>query len=260
MLVKEKIRKLQEMLMNVWPANHYYFLNGWILRFTSGVTARANSVFPLYYNGNLNTLDEDIKFVEKAYNAFKLPAIFTIPDYFEPNNLDVKLLEQGYHQSGCLTYTMMASIEKLKNEEINEEFTYLFHSERINKYSEFLAKYSQRNQDAQKILEALSKRIIIPQKQFIIVEYKNKIIGTLTGILDPYGFLYIVDVLVHPDFRRQKVATSMFFNIIDKWGIPNETKTIWLQVETENKAALNFYSNIGLKRAYTYYYLEKNLV
>ena len=151
MLAKEEIRHLQEILMNAWPAYHYYFLNGWILRFTNGVTARANSVFPLYYNGDLDNLNQDIKFVEKAYKVYNLPAIFTIPDYFEPDNLDIKLLEQGYHQSGCVTDTMIASVKELKNEEINDEFTYLFHSERVNEYSEFLAKYSQRNHEAQKI-------------------------------------------------------------------------------------------------------------
>ncbi len=259
MFENEDITRLQEILMNAWPAHHYYFLNGWILRFTNGITARANSVFPLHYTGNLDTLDQDINFVEKAYNAYKLPAIFTIPNYFEPNNLDIKLLEHGYQQSGCITYTMTTSVQKLRNEEINQEFIYLFHSERVNEYSKFLANYSQRNQEAQKILEALSNRIIIPQKRFIIVEYENKVIGTLTGILDPHGFLYIVDVLVHPDFRRQKIATSMLFIIINQWGIPNEVKTIWLQVETENNEAMNLYSNLGFKRAYSYYYLEKSI-
>ncbi len=260
MFGKEEIRRLQEILMNVWPAHHYYFLNGWILRFTNGVTARANSVFPLNYTGNVNNLDQDIKFVEKAYKFYDLPTIFTIPDFFEPNNLDAKLLKHGYQQSGCITYTMINSAQELIDEKINEEFTYIVHSERTNKYSNFMAKFTLRNQEAQKVLGELSNRIIIPQKRFIIAEYDNKVIGTLTGILDPHGFLYIVDVLVHPDFRRQKIATSMFFSIINKWGMLNDVKTIWLQVETENIEAMNLYSNLGFKKAYSYYYLEKNIL
>jgi len=259
MFKSEDIRRLQEVLMNIWPAQHYYFLNGWILRFTKGVTARANSVFPLYYTGNLDNLDKDINFVEKAYNAYKLPTIFTIPEYFEPNNLDIKLLERGYQQSGCFTYTMICSIEDLISKSINDKFTYLIHSERGIEYSKFLAMYSHRNQEAQIVLEALSNRIIIPQKRFIITEYENRVIGTLTGILDPHGFLYIADVLVHPEFRRQKIASSMLFSIINEWDIPNEIITIWLQVEAENNEAMNLYTNLGFKRAYSYYYLEKSI-
>jgi ribosomal protein S18 acetylase RimI-like enzyme len=259
MFEKEEIRRLQERLMNAWPAHHYYFLNGWILRFTNGVTARANSVFPLYYTGDLNTIDQDIKYVEKAYNSYNLPSIFTIPDFFQPDNLDLKLSDHGYQQLGCITHTMISSMHELKNEEINENFTYFIESDRLNEYSQFLAKYSSRNKEEQYILEALSKRIIIPKKHFIIARNKNEVIGTLTGILDPHGFLYIVDVFVHPDLRRQKIATSMFFSLINKGDIKNEIQTIWLQVETENHNAMKLYLNLGFKKAYSYYYLEKSM-
>jgi len=66
-------------------------------------------------------------------------------------------------------------------------------------------------------------------------------------------------VLVHPEFRRQKIASSMLFSIINEWDIPNEIITIWLQVEAENNEAMNLYTNLGFKRAYSYYYLEKSI-
>ena len=245
--------------MNSWPAQHYYFLNGWVLRFTEGITSRANSVFPINYTGDLINLDRDIKFVEKAYQTYNLPAIFTIPEYFEPNGLDVKLLEHGYHQAGCTTHTLIASNQELRNEIINDEFSYSFYSERVNEISTFLAKYSRRNQHAQNVLEALSYRIIIPQKCFIVAEYETKVVGTLMGILDPHGFLYIADLLVDPDVQQQKIATSMFFKIINEWGIPNGVKTIWLQVEIENKEAMDLYKKLGFKKVYSYYYLEKSI-
>jgi ribosomal protein S18 acetylase RimI-like enzyme len=259
MFRKEEIKRFQEILMNSWPALHYYFLNGWILRFTNGVTSRANSVIPLNYTGNLDTLDQDIEFVHKAYSTYNLPAIFTIPEYSEPINLEIKLYEHGYQQSGCVTYSMITPVQQLKNEEINKKFTYLILTERVNKYSNFLANFSHRNLEAQKVLDALSNRITIPQKRFIIAEYGNKVVGALTGILEPHGFLYIVDVLVHPDFRRLKIATSMFFSIINQWSLPNGIKTVWLQVETENLGAMNLYSKLGFKKAYSYYYLEKSI-
>ena len=154
---------------------------------------------------------------------------------------------------------MIASSQELRNEIINEDFSFVFKSERVQEFSDFLATYSQRDQNAQRVLQALAKRIIIPQKRFILVKFRKKIIGTLMGILDLNGFLYIVDVFVHPDYRRQKIATSMFFKIINEWGIPNEVNKIWLQVETENEEAMKLYTNLGLKKAYSYYYLQKSL-
>ncbi|MFX1569834.1 MAG: GNAT family N-acetyltransferase [Promethearchaeota archaeon] len=257
MFEKEDIKFLQELLMNSWPANHYYFINGWILRFTEGVTSRANSVFPLHYTGDLKELDKDIALTEKAYHAYELPTIFTISEYFEPSNLADKLLEDGYQQLGCITHTLIASPQDLRNEFINEEFTYLIISERRREIADFLGTYSKRDQNSQKILDALVNRIIFPQKRFIIAQYNQKIVGTLMGILDPHGFLYIADLLVNPDFRRKKIAVSMFFKIINEWAIPNGAKKIWLQVEIENIEAMNLYTKLGFENAYSYYYLGK---
>ncbi len=253
----EEIKKLQEILMNCWPAHYYYFLNGWVMCFTEGVTSRANSVFPLNYTGDTYSLERDIKFVEKAYQAYNLPPIFTIPDYFEPKNLDVKLIEHGYQQLGCITHTMIITVQDLRNEINNDEFSYIFHSERVNKISTFLSKYSKRDLQSQNVLDRLANRIIIPQKRYIVAEYGNKVVGTLMGILDPHGFLYLAEVLVDPDFRQQKIATSMYFKTINEWGIPNGVKKIWLQVEIENMEAMNLYTKLGFEKAYSYYYLEK---
>ena len=68
---KNKVRKLQEIFLNSWPAKDYFFLNGWILRFTEGVTWRSNTVIPLNYHGTKKTLGEDIHKVEKP----KIPEI-----------------------------------------------------------------------------------------------------------------------------------------------------------------------------------------
>jgi len=257
MFEKENITLLQEILMNSWPAHHYYFLHGGILRFTDGVTSRANSVFPLHYTGDLNKLDKDIELAEKAYQAYNLPTIFTIPDFFELGNLVVKLLEHGYQQLGCITHTLVGSAQELRNREINEKFTYIFYSKRKKVISSFISKYSKRDQSAQKVLDALANRIIIPQKRFIIAKHENKVVGTLMGILDPHGFLYIADLLIAPNFRKQYVATSMLFKIISDWAIPNGVKTIWLQVEIENNEAMSLYTKLGFEKAYSYYYLEK---
>jgi len=259
MFEKKHIKFLQEILMNSWPAYHYYFLHGWILRFTDGVTSRANSVLPLHYNGDLDEIDKDISLAEKSYQAFNLPTIFTIPDFFEPNNLAVKLLEHGYQQLGCITHTLVASAQKLRNESINEDIKYIFYSKREKVISNLLGKYSKRDQSAQKVLDALANRIVIPQKRFIIAKYEKKVMGTLMGILDPHGFLYIADVLVAPNFRKQNVATSMFFKLINDWAIPNGVENIWLQVEIENNEAMNLYTKLGFEKAYSYYYLEKRL-
>ncbi|MFX0165227.1 MAG: GNAT family N-acetyltransferase [Promethearchaeota archaeon] len=253
---KKEIRQFQEFLMNSWPAKHYFFLNGWIIRFTEGVTSRANSVFPIQYTGNQKTLVNDIKLVEKTYKAHNLKAVFTIPDFHEPKNLVEKLLKRGY-QPYNHTSALGIKIKDIQSKEVNKEFEYHIFNFRIKEISDFLAKFSKWDEKDQNIIQKINQRIIIPKKCYMLTKNTNEIIGTLLAVLVPQGYLYVGDVFVHPDYRRQNIATSMLIKLLEKWAIPNEVKYIWLQVEKDNFKALNLYQKFGMKKIYDYYYMER---
>lgn len=91
----------------------------------------------------------------------------------------------------------------------------------------------------------------------MLTKYNNEVIGTLLAILVPQGYLYIRDVFVHPDYRKQNIATSMLIRLIDEWAVGNGVKYIWLQVERNNFKALNLYQKFWMKKLYDYYYMKK---
>ena len=254
---KKEIKNYQEYLMNSWPAKHYYFLNGWVLRFTEGVTSRANSVFPIRYTGTQKTLDNDMNLVEKAYRAHNLEPVYTIPEFHEPNNLKDKLLERGYHTFDH-TITLGIRIEEIQRIDINDDFEYNFLDTRIEEISKFLAKFSERKESDQLIIQEINQRIIIPQKCYMLVKSKNVIIGTLRAVLVPQGYMYIGDVFVHPDYRRQRVATSMLIKLINESSVADRAKYIWLQVEKNNVKALNLYYKFGMRKLYDYFYMKRD--
>lgn len=258
MTSRKEIKQFQEFLMNAWPAEHYFFLNGWILRFTKGVTYRANSVIPVNYTGNKNSIDSDIEVVENAYKSFHLPTIFTMHEYFEPKELDVILRERGYNEQDR-TNALIMQVNNLDLGYINGEINYEIYDNRINEFSSLLAKFTNRDEYQQEVIKEITSRIIVPKKCFIIAKLEEEPIGTLMGILNPHGYVYIADVFVKPEFRRQKIASSMLKTVMKEWGISNGAKNIWLQVEEENNNAMKLYQNLGMKKVYTYYYLRKNL-
>jgi ribosomal protein S18 acetylase RimI-like enzyme len=253
---KKNVREFQRVLLNSWPAKDYFFLNGWILRFNDGVTSRANSVIPLNYNGNRKMINNDIDIVEKAYLRYKLPPIFTMHDYYKPCWLHKELEERGY-QPFSYTCTMGAFLHSLVFNTTNEKFSYHFYAERTRDFSIFLAKYSKRSIEEQKILKDLTSRIIIPRKCFIVAKHQEKVIGTLMGVLNPYGYLYLADIVVDPEYRREGIANSMINMAINKWTFQNGVNIIWLQVEVDNTPAINLYRKIGMKKIYNYHYLKK---
>jgi len=226
------------------------------LRFNNGVTSRANSVFPLRYTGSQKTLDKDIDLVEQAYEAHNLPSIFTMHEFHKPKNLKAELINRGYHTFDS-TNTLGINIQEIKKTNINNDFKYEFHDIRVKEFSDFLARFSKRNEKEQVIIDEITQRMIIPKKLFIIARTQDEVVGSLMAVLNPQGFLYLGDVLVHPDYRRQKIATSAFLKLIYEWAVPKNVKFVWLQVEAENLGALTLYHHLGMKKIYGYYYMKK---
>ncbi|MFX1477251.1 MAG: GNAT family N-acetyltransferase [Promethearchaeota archaeon] len=255
---EREIKRFQEFLLNSWPAKDYYFLNGWILRFNDGITSRANSVFPIRYSGTQKTLTKDIKMVKTAYKAYNLPALYTMHEFHEPKNLKEELLSRGY-QPVAHTNALGIKLDEIVSTSINNDFEYLLSNSRVSEISKFLSKFSRWNVEDQRIIQEINQRIIIPKKCYMLTKYQNEIIGTLLAVLVPQGYLYIGDVFVHPDYRRQKIASSMFNYLIKEWAVRNNVKTVWLQVEAENLNANKLYTKLGMKKIYSYYYMEKDI-
>jgi ribosomal protein S18 acetylase RimI-like enzyme len=251
------VKRFQEYVMNAFPSSFYYFLNGWVLRFTGGITYRANSVFPINYIGDESQIEKDIEVVEKAYKKYSLPTIFTMHDYFEPKNLDSILKNRGYKEDSH-TNALISEINKIKRREINKNYDYELHNNRTPEFSNLLARYTNKNEEQQEIIAEISKRITVPKKCFVLARNNDKIVGTLMAVLNTEGYVYISDLLVVPEYRRNNIAKSMIFTLIDKWALKNNAIYIWLQVEVQNHNANKLYEDLEFKKAYYYYYLKKN--
>ncbi len=257
MTSSKEIKRFQEFLMNAWPAEHYFFLNGWILRFTTGVTYRANSVIPINYTGNRALVEKDIKIVENAYKSYDLPTIYTMHEHFEPAGLDEILRDRGYIEQDR-TNALLMSVEHLNLKDINEDYRYEIYNERVIKFSSLLSRFTKRDKFQQEVIKEITSRIVVPKKCFVIAKLEGEPIGTLMGVLNPHGYVYIADVFVIPEFRRQKIANSMLKTVIKEWAISNGAKNIWLQVELRNNDAMKLYENLGMEKIYSYYYLRRD--
>jgi len=257
MIPEKEVKQFQEFLMNAWPAEQYYFLNGWVLRFNKGVTYRANSVIPSNYTGSKKSIETDIELVETAYKSFNLPTIFTMHDYFKPKELDELLRKRGYIEQDR-TNALLMQVKDLELKKINMDYKYEIYSDRVDDFSLILAKFTKRDKHQQEIIKEITGRIVIPKKCFMIAKFEGEPIGTLMGVLNPHGYVYIADVLVVPEFRRQKIASSMLKTVIKEWAIKNGAKSIWLQVEIQNNNAMKLYEKLGMNIIYSYYYLRRD--
>ena len=93
------LRRVEEASLNSWPAPRQVLLDGWVLRFASGYTRRANSVTPLDPGQDgPAALSAKIAACETLYAAQGLPALVRVRT-FDPG-LAAALDARGYNAEG----------------------------------------------------------------------------------------------------------------------------------------------------------------
>lgn len=252
MVNNDKIRLLQEISCNAWPALKNQLLNGWVIRLAEGITRRANSVLPLSYYGN--DVQEDIDQAEQIYNQWNLPSIFQIPDYFEPSNLLSTLEKRGYIKE-AESLVMKCAINKISEIRQNQRFSYTHNKQESDDWFNALQQFSKASDERIKGVRKIINRISQP-KNFFYARENDAIIGITLVILER-SHLGIYNMITNPKFRRQGIAKSIFAEIIN-WCRDQNIETIYLQVQGDNLGAINLYKSINLIETFRYRYLVKN--
>jgi len=87
-------RRLEELGLNSSAPPGQLLYDGWLLRLARGKAKRARSVNAVYASSL--ALDEKIEYCERLYGAVKLPALFRITPFSQPEGLDTTLERRGY--------------------------------------------------------------------------------------------------------------------------------------------------------------------
>ena len=90
----DHLRDIERAAVRSWPALESHAIDGWIWRFTSGGSIRANSVAALDDPGA--DVDCVIDCIEALYRERSAPAVFTVSDVSQPPDLDTRLAARGY--------------------------------------------------------------------------------------------------------------------------------------------------------------------
>jgi GNAT superfamily N-acetyltransferase len=102
--------KAEQACLNAWPALHNVVYDDWIVRFSEGLTRRANSVNPLRATARAN--GASIQLFENLFRAQELPLIFRIPTLLDPT-VDRGLERLGFTAEGesCVIYADIGAVE-----------------------------------------------------------------------------------------------------------------------------------------------------
>lgn len=250
------IRTLETLAANAWPPAEKQTLNGWQLRFTAGVTRRANSVWP---NGVLTgpVVDELLTEVEAFYAEREQPARFQMSPAAEPDDLDQRLAARGY-RSVARTAVQVAELTSILRQTVPLRLYPEFEVEVSEEFDEgWFALYAaiEHGDDAQVHVRQSILQRIAPPSGYVTLRIDGEAAAVGLGVVEG-DWLGIFCMATAPSYRRRGAASAIL-RTLAIWAQLYEANHAYLQVMEENKPAQTLYARAGFETVYHYHYREK---
>lgn len=224
-----------------WPALDEVEVDGWVARFSGGVTQRANSVMPLAAPADLG---ETLRRVERLYAARGLPAIFQLGPSARPDGLDEVLAASGY-EFGSPTSLQTAEVGRM-TDDAGVEITDAPSDEWLGLWWQV---------DGRGDAAALDVAVkILAGGPAIYASLRDAggvaAVGRL-ALVGEWGGVYCM--AVRADARRRGYGAAVLSGLL-RAGRTRGITRAWLHVRAENTAALSLYRAFGFTEVSRYHY------
>jgi GNAT superfamily N-acetyltransferase len=237
--------RVEETCLNAWPALHQVLVDGWVLRFSEGLTRRANSANPLRVD--YDRTDALIPACEALYRSQLLPTIFRVPSIIDPE-LDERLDALGYGSEGesWVLYGDMNIVAVARGPDVQ------LSAHPTPEWFQAMAALQKHTIEQSGIYRRIVGAIIIPAA-FAALAIDGEFVALAYGALHN-GLLCYESVVT--DSRRQRHGYARrVIAALAAWAKDEGAWGACLQVEAGNAPALALYDAIGLKtRLYRYHY------
>jgi ribosomal protein S18 acetylase RimI-like enzyme len=243
----DRIRLLEDIGANAWPAATTHWLEGWRLSLDRGVTRRANSVLP---NAEQPVDDADalIGEVERRYRAKGLCPCFKLTAAAEPANLERRLERRNYRSEGH-SVVLVADVRTITSAP-SPEISIALEDRPTQAWLDACwpaAQYAAERSARQGIVA----RLRLP-RAFGLARRHSAIGGAALAVADR-GWVGLTAVHTLPEQRRRGIAQSLL-GALAGWAIEQGAERLYLQVERNNAPARKLYAGLGFTEAYSYHY------
>lgn len=254
-----EIRLIETLAMRAWPAEESVVLWGWQLRFSQGITRRANSVWP--NSLSLPTSDEPeigalLDAVETRYAAHNLPVRYQICPAALPVDLDRRLAGRGY---AAVAPTHVQAVD-LRSMIDRTARTLSDGGRQVRIESGWTEPWFDAYREAEGFggHEANMRRVILSRIQapaaYALLLHGSIPLAIGLGVVEE-GYLGIFSMATVPAHRRQGAATKIL-HALGRWGREHGASRAYLQVMVQNKPAQALYARAGFATLYDYHYRE----
>ena len=244
---REQLPEIEAAAVRSWPALETADVDGWVWRFASGGSLRANSVSTLLFNGS--DADAAVRDAERRYRAKGAPCRFTITEVSQPGDLDARLAAMGYER-GEDHATMVKKIASSVYAPADVELS-------ADSAPEWLAVYlsgltPNRREVAPNILAGLPAR-----RCYFACRRAGVVVASGLSVGD--GRLASVQCMATLASARRQGYARAVLSAIEAWAAAQGCTHLYLQAETANAAAIALYEGFGFRIAGRYHLAQQAL-
>jgi ribosomal protein S18 acetylase RimI-like enzyme len=239
--------RVEATCFNAFPSLKQVILDGWLLRFSNGVSRRANSANPLH--AGCAGPEAVIERIEALYRRQGQPTIFRVPSFLA--GIDEPLAARGYRSEGesCVLYGGMEAVAAAPDPGVELS---------SNPRAEWLAAMAalQRHTDTQRRVYRRIVRAVAVPAAFAGLRIDGHLAALAYGAISD-GLLCYESVITDPERRRQALAWRVIASLA-AWGREQGARAVCLQVEASNAPGRALYDRFGLTtELYRYHYRRR---
>jgi ribosomal protein S18 acetylase RimI-like enzyme len=234
--------RVEETCLNAWPALREVLFDGWVLRFSAGLTRRANSANPLRPVSHV-----DLQACETLYRRSGLPTIIRVLSLIDPA-VDDRLAEAGYTGEGesCVLYAPIEDIEAALDPDVR------LLDQPTAEWFDAMATLQNHSSEQASTYRRIVGQLAIPAAFAALFDEGGTVALAYGGLHN--GLLCYESVITDRRRRRQGWGRRIVYALA-AWARDQGAVGACLEVEAHNGPARALYDAVGLKRQlYRYHY------
>ncbi len=235
--------RIEETCFNAFPSLKQVLLGGWLLRFSGGLSRRANSVNPL--GPACGEPAAAIAGAEPLYRAEGLPTIFRVPSLADPA-LGRELAARGYASEGE-SLVLHGPIDPLAAPDRAVQLLPRPDAAWLGAMAALQGHSAAQAEIYRRIVGAIA----VPAR-FALLAIDGAAAALAFGAVHD-GLLCYESVITDPRFRRQGLARRALGGLA-AWARDSGATGACLQVEAQNAPGRALYAGLGMQELYRYHY------
>jgi GNAT superfamily N-acetyltransferase len=244
---KDLAWKAEQACLNAWPALHNVVYDDWIVRFSEGLTRRANSVNPLRATARAD--GASIQLFENLFRAQELPLIFRIPTLLDPS-VDRSLERLGFAAEGesCVLYGDIATVDAKSDPAVEV-------SSRVDEdWLQAMNRMQGRTEEQSEIFDHIVLSIAVPAG-YATLRDGDEVMAQAYGVI--HDDLLCCESVITDAKARGKGVGRRLMSALYAWAAAQGASGVCLQVEATNKAGLALYNGLGMKTELSRYHYRR---